>query len=85
MEECKTPVIDLEFKESIEMAEPEGILASPAQNKNLDSKESLILSVESVLIKNSIAKENSSKKTKSENVSLKIHAMCDAAYVLIYF
>ncbi len=63
-------MVDLELQQSKETIEPEGILASPAQNKNLDSKESLILSNDCVLIKNSITKENSSKKIKLENVRI---------------
>ena len=73
IEECKTPVVDLELQQSKEMIEPEGILVSPAQNKNLDSKESLILSNECVLVKNSVTKENSSKKIKLENVRIIIY------------
>lgn len=73
IEECITPVVEVELQKNTDKTEHEDILTSPAQTKNLDSKESLILSNECVLMKNSVTKENSSKKIKPEIVRIIIY------------
>jgi hypothetical protein len=68
IDECKTPVKELEPDLNKEMVEEENNLKSPAQKLNVDSNINKNNDVEITSIKISVNKETSAKKAKNENV-----------------